>query len=273
MYFSTGRQSGAAGRCRRFLARALALGILAACAAQSAPPPATSADPAPAVSAFQAELNRLGVDYRVPAEGKAILVNIAAFELIAFQDGEPAFRSRVIVGTPENPTPVLETQVTAVRFRPRWRPTSDMVASGEYADRVWPPGRKNPLGLAAIRLEPGLLVYLHDTNRRDLFAREARALSHGCIRVEQWDRLVAWLLDLPLDEVHRLAEGRRTFDMPAPPVLVTLGYFTTFPDEAGGAVRYPDVYGREVPPASPPEPDREAPLSGELACRPDRAPA
>lgn len=195
-------------------------------------------------SPFQRELDSIGVPLHLPARGKAIVVNIPAFELIAFRDAMPELRSRVIVGSPRNPTPVLETHVTAVRFRPRWRPTPSMVASGEYPDKIWPPGRKNPLGLAAIRLGDGLLVYLHDTNRRSLFEREARALSHGCIRVQHWDELIAWVLDISLDEVHRHADGRRTFDMEADPIPVFLGYFLRFPEGDGAVAEFGDVYRR-----------------------------
>jgi murein L,D-transpeptidase YcbB/YkuD len=182
---------------------------------------------------------------------------VPAFELIAFEDAEPAFRSRIIVGAPGTPTPILDTHVSTVRFRPTWRPTPSMIASGEYRDGVRPPGRNNPLGLAAVRLEPGLLVYLHDTNRRDLFAREARALSHGCIRVERWDELVGWLLDMDLETVHRLADGPRSRDVPAPPVPVLIRYLVRFPDETGALERHPDVYGRGAEPpddAAPPGP-------------------
>ncbi|MEW9919333.1 L,D-transpeptidase family protein [Marimonas sp. MJW-29] len=196
-------------------------------------------------ASFQQQLDRAGIGYRVPAEGKAILVNIPAFELIAFENGRPVLRSRVIVGTPWNRTPRVKTYVSAVRFRPTWRPTPSMIASGEYRDRVWPPGERNPLGLAAVRLQPGLLVYLHDTNRRELFQENHRALSHGCIRVERWSELVSFVLDMDLDEVLRLAHGRRTFDAPAPPIQVELGYYTRFIDEAGRVVAYPDVYRLE----------------------------
>ena len=212
------------------------------------------------VSSFQRHLNGLRVEYRVPLHGKAILVNIPAFELIAFENGEPSFRSPVIVGSPANPTPRLETHVTSVRFRPTWRPTPAMVASGEYRDRVWPPGRKNPLGLAAVRLEPGLLVYLHDTNRRELFDKPFRALSHGCIRVKRWDELSAWVLGIRLENVHTLANGRKTVDVTAPPIPVTLGYFTIFPDDDGSARFYEDVYGLQVnrsDQAALPDPQRE----------------
>ena len=197
---------------------------------------------AAASSPFQIHLDRSDVPLVVPGEGKMIVVNIPAFELIAFEDGEPAFRSRVIVGAPWHRTPRLETHTTAVRFRPTWRPTPSMLASGEYQDRVWPAGPDNPLGLLAVRLEEGLLVYLHDTNRRELFELEERALSHGCVRVQKWDELAAWLLGLEVAQVHDLANGQRTFDAPTEPVPVVLGYFLRFPDDSGEIRRFEDIY-------------------------------
>ncbi|NBB71522.1 MAG: L,D-transpeptidase family protein [Alphaproteobacteria bacterium] len=234
----------------RFARPALVLVLLAlagGCATREPPaasdPPAAAAPPA-AEPDFEDRLARAGVPLDLPDEGKALVVNIPAFELIAFEDAEPVFESRVIVGTPANPTPVLETHTTKVRFRPTWRPTPNMIASGEYQDRVWPPGENNPLGLAAVRLEPGLLVYLHDTNRPELFERENRALSHGCVRVERWRELVAWLLDWSPERVDRVAHGEGTRDVATPDVPVHLGYFTAFPDPDGGIERYADLYDR-----------------------------
>ena len=227
--------------------------ILLLCVAQIAPASGTS---------FQDRLDQAGIEYRVPPTGKAILVNIPAFELILFFDGSPVLRSRVIAGAPWHRTPRLKTYVSTVRFRPTWRPTPPMIASGEYQDRVWPPGRNNPLGLAAVRLEPGLLVYLHDTNRRHLFTKENRALSHGCVRVERWAALVAFVLDMDIAEVHRLANGSRTFDAPALPIPVELGYYTRFPGTTGQIITYPDVYGLQSSSATP----MELPLQKALAC-------
>ncbi|MHA6323656.1 L,D-transpeptidase family protein [Roseivivax sp. CAU 1753] len=218
-------------RNRVFLSLAVAL-LVAFCAL----PAKTSAE------GYQTQLDRAGVSYRIPLEGKAILVNIPSFELLAFDQGALVLRSRVIVGAPWHRTPRLKTYVSTVRFRPTWRPTPSMIASGEYKDRVWPAGPNNPLGLLAVRLQPGLLVYLHDTNHREKFDQTYRALSHGCVRVQQWDRLAAFVLDMDLAEVHRLANGRRTFDAPAPPIPVTLGYFPRFPDSAGQIVDHPDIY-------------------------------
>jgi len=211
---------------------------------------------------FQALAQRAGVPVLVPQTGKAILVNIPAFELIAFENGTPVLRSRVIVGTPWHRTPRLKTNVSSVRFRPTWRPTPSMIASGEYPDRIWPPGDRNPLGLVAVRLEQGLLVYLHDTNRRELFAEEYRALSHGCIRVQRWAELAAFVLGTDLSQVLRDARGTRTFDAPAPPIPVELGYYTRFPDASGQIVTYPDIYNLRAhsDPAQTAVPDRR------LAC-------
>lgn len=236
----TARLIEAATAARRVLLLAGLVLAVAACTGTSSLGEQTRPPP---VSPFQAQLDRSGIPYTVPPVGKAILVNIPAFELVAFEDGMPAFRSKVIIGAPETPTPLLETHTTLVRFRPSWRPTPDMVASGEYPDKVWPAGPGNPLGLAAIRMAPGLLVYLHDTNRRDFFALEYRALSHGCIRVERWDELIAWLLGWPRERVHVFANGRGTVDVKAPRVPVTLGYLTLFPDASGQLVRYRDLYG------------------------------
>lgn len=236
-------------RAFRLLPILLLAGALAACVPASNVVSSGGRAPDVERSAFQARLDRFGIPLRLPAAGKAILVNVPAFELIAFEDGEPSLRSRVIVGTPWNPTPLLRTTTATVRFRPTWRPTPSMIATGEYEDRLWPPGERNPLGLAAIRFAGGQLVYLHDTNRRNLFERDERALSHGCIRVQRWDHLIAWLLDWDLADVHRLAHGRQTVDVPTPPVPVIVGYYTTFPDDTGEPRHFPDIYDRSPTPA------------------------
>ena len=182
---------------------------------------------------------------RVPAEGKAIFINIPSYELVAFQDGKEVMRSKVIVGSPKNPTPNLTANTSVVRFRPTWTPTPEMIREEGMSPETRPPGRSNPLGLLAIRLDPGMLIYLHDTNNRKLFDREKRALSHGCIRVERWDEVAAFVLGIPVDEVHEYANGRRTFDMDTEGVPVVVRYETLFPDAFGEMQEYADVYGRD----------------------------
>lgn len=183
---------------------------------------------------------------RVPAEGKALYINIPSYELIAFDDGEEVLRSKVIVGSPEHPTPKLTTRTSVVTFRPTWTPTPEMIREEGMSPETRAPGRSNPLGLLAIRLDPGMLIYLHDTNNRKLFDREKRALSHGCIRVERWDEVAAFVLGIPVEEVHRHAKGNRTFDMETEGVPVIVRYETRFPDRFGMMRQYADVYGRDA---------------------------
>lgn len=83
-----------------------------------------------AATAFQNEINALIDRPDLPAEGKALIVNVPQFELIAVEEGCPVFRSRVIVGAPSNPTPIIDTATSRVTFRPTWRPTPEMIASG-----------------------------------------------------------------------------------------------------------------------------------------------
>jgi L,D-transpeptidase YcbB len=49
-----------------------------------------------------------------------VLVNVPAFDLQAFEDGERITRMRVIAGLPDWPTPVFTTQIEGVRFSPDW---------------------------------------------------------------------------------------------------------------------------------------------------------
>ncbi|MGI1663085.1 L,D-transpeptidase family protein [Palleronia sp. KMU-117] len=225
----------------RRVALAAAMAALAACASFE-PVSRQDGTASRPPSEFQTRLDALGIPLDLP-EGRAILVNVPAFELIAFEDGTPVFRSRIIVGTRWNPTPLIDTYVSRVTFRPSWRPTPAMVASGEYRDEVRPPGRDNPLGLLAVRLEPGLLVYLHDTNQRQLFERDMRALSHGCIRVQRWDTLAAWVLGREESWVRTMAETPPSKDVPAPPIPVLIRYLPVFPAEDGTVLRHPDIYG------------------------------
>ena len=56
------------------------------------------------------------------------------------------------------------------------------------------PGPANSLGNFKFDLPDGDGIYLHDTPRKELFAQDERNLSHGCVRLEDAQRLARWLL-------------------------------------------------------------------------------
>ncbi|WP_160290241.1 L,D-transpeptidase family protein [Flavihumibacter solisilvae] len=55
-------------------------------------------------------------------------------------------------------------------------------------------GDDNSLGLMKFNFRNKYAVYLHDTNARGLFGKKDRALSHGCVRVQEWEKLSRFLV-------------------------------------------------------------------------------
>jgi murein L,D-transpeptidase YcbB/YkuD len=56
------------------------------------------------------------------------------------------------------------------------------------------PGPANSMGRIKIGFPNSSDIYLHDTPNKDLFAQDDRTLSHGCIRLEDAERLGRWLM-------------------------------------------------------------------------------
>ena len=104
------------------------------------------------------------------------------------------------------------------------------------------PGAWNALGSVVLDMPNRFDVYLHDTPARNLFARTQRALSHGCIRVEEVRVLAASLLGLPA--LPPAGGPTRAVELPAP-IAVYLLYQTAFIDQEGAIEFRDDIYGRD----------------------------
>lgn len=108
-------------------------------------------------------------------------------------------------------------------------------------------GDENALGLLKFNLHNPLAIYLHDTNRRDLFTLSAdRWRSHGCVRVRQPVELANWMLGKPTFDARfmaRNAYGQPSRTLPLPrPVPVFIAYNTADVDSTGALRVYRDVY-------------------------------
>ena len=252
-------------------------------------------DPAMARAAGQIALNlerwrwmpdELGTRY--------IIVNIPSFHLEAHEGGQPALQMKVVVGKPENKTPVFSDKMTTTVFSPYWN-VPDSIVEGETAPAAardpqflernnieilrlsksgtttidpstvdWDnpeelktlafrqkPGAKNALGHVKFLFPNPYDVYLHDTPADALFARQGRALSHGCVRVEQPEALAKWVLkDSPewteekiLEAMHAGEEQHVKLKQEIPVHIV---YFTVWTDDAGAVRLVPDVYGYDA---------------------------
>jgi murein L,D-transpeptidase YcbB/YkuD len=73
-------------------------------------------------------------------------------------------------------------------------------------------------------------IYLHDTPNGELFKKDVRAFSHGCIRLEKPAELAQWVLGWPADRVQQaMHDGPNNKQVTLPrKIPVYIVYFTTF---------------------------------------------
>ena len=196
-----------------------------------------------------------------------VWVNIANAQLVLYQNDQPVFTTRVVVGEADKQTPELETSITSLLFNPPWNvPRS--IASTEILPRlerdpnylsrhhmVWRrngaiqqlPGRGTALGQLKFEMPNRFDVYLHDTPLKNLFSRDNRRQSHGCVRVQNPRELAALLLQQPVEAIDRGIAGGYTNRRVLPaPVAVFLVYQTAFADANGTVEFRPDVYDRDA---------------------------
>lgn len=139
-------------------------------------------------------------------------------------------------GTEINPRLVDFTQYTPENFpfRIKQKPNDD-----------------NALGQVKFMFPNDFSIYMHDTPHRELFPRDARAFSNGCIRLEKPVELAHILLTGQVDDpvaayaAWRAAKTERTVQL-VNPIMVHIEYRTAFgmPD---GMIRYrSDIYGRDA---------------------------
>lgn len=164
---------------------------------------------------------------------KYIWVNIPSYYLQVWDNDNLALESKVIVGKPETRTPLLTSKITDMVTFPTWTVPNSIIIkqylpklknNPNYLSRVglrlvngkgetisggsvnWTryskeipyrvmqgSGNDNALGVYKFNFDNSYAVYLHDTNQRYLFKNASRALSHGCVRVEEWEKLAFYI--------------------------------------------------------------------------------
>ncbi len=198
-----------------------------------------------------------------------VLVNIADERLALYRDDRPVLSSRVIVGQDElrNQSPEFQAKIDGVLFNPPWNIPQDIATDEIMPKTLHDPdylarhnmvvlpngglqqlaGPNSGLGQLMFEMANRFDVYLHDTPSKNLFSREDRRISHGCIRVEHPRELAALLMQQPDEEIDQaIATGDTTrHDLPQPvPVFVI--YETAFADGDRRLQFRPDIYGRDA---------------------------
>lgn len=163
-----------------------------------------------------------------------IWVNLPGFYLQLWNEDTLALESKIVVGKPLTRTPLLTSRITDMVTYPQWTIPESIIAKevlpgikrdsnylrkkgysliDSKGDEVsvssvnWSrytkgipykvvqgSGDDNALGILKFNFNNKYSVYLHDTNQRYYFSRGFRALSHGCVRVQQWDKLARFII-------------------------------------------------------------------------------
>jgi murein L,D-transpeptidase YcbB/YkuD len=226
-----------------------------------------------------------------------VLVNIPGAEIEAVDGGLVASRHTAIVGKAERETPVLISKVHELNFNPYWHVPESIVRRdiipqmqkdpgylARYVIRVYDqkggevdpnsidwntldsktylfrqdPGEDiNSLGAVKINFANEFAVFLHDTPQKKLFSENSRYFSSGCVRVQNIEHLLLWLLRdndgeawsrQKIDAVIRSGE-RLDVAMKRPTPLYIV-YITGWASPNGLVHFRNDVYRRDVPGAT-----------------------
>jgi L,D-transpeptidase YcbB len=181
-----------------------------------------------------------------------IFVNVPAFKLEAYDSGQKVLEMKVIVGQEyeDKATPVFADSMETVVFRPYWNVPPSIAAKEifpkgpGYLEREnmevyrengqtmvrQRPGAKNALGYVKFLFPNDFNIYLHDTPNHELFNKDVRAFSHGCIRLEKPAELAQWVLGWPadrVDEAMKSGPDNRAVKLPRK-IPVYIVYSTTF---------------------------------------------
>jgi murein L,D-transpeptidase YcbB/YkuD len=218
-------------------------------------------------------------DLGAPAIGNAyVILNIPDYTLKVMQNGAQVWTTRVVTGQPGiHATPLLTETMKFITVNPTWNVPPSIIYN-EYLPALQqdptvlermglklehnrdgsihisqPPGERNALGRIRFNFPNKFLVYQHDTPDKNLFAKEDRAFSHGCMRVQNPDQYASVLLNITEPNAHYTPEkirgmyGHSEIDLKFPtPIPVNITYQTAFVDDDGHLQLRKDVYGRDA---------------------------
>lgn len=200
-------------------------------------------------------------------------VNEPDFTLRVIHEGRQLWTTRVVIGKPSMPSPLLAQQMDSITVNPTWKVPASIVrkeylpaeakepgtlarmgirmkrVDGEI-EMTMPPGGQNPLGYIRFNFFNRLTVFQHDTPDQYLFAHVVRAESHGCMRVQDPAKYAELLANIvqpdeqwTADKIKSLYGGpEREISLGSGPIWIYLTYQTAFVDDAGKLQTRRDLY-------------------------------
>ncbi len=215
-----------------------------------------------------------------------VMINAASYTAQFIENGQEKLSMRVVVGKKANQTTFFHDEIEYVEFNPYWgvprsiivnemlprlrrdpgyldragyevtdsrgrRIPSSTINWGRYGANIpynvrQTPSERNALGELKIMFPNKHAIYMHDTPAKNLFSRDMRAYSHGCVRLEDPRAMAAAVLQSTREDVtssvNRGKNARRNVPTKIP---VYVAYFTAFPDAQGKVGYYEDIYDRD----------------------------
>ena len=206
-----------------------------------------------------------------------VMINLPDFTASVFNDGKRIWKTRIVIGKTDMPTPIISTQMKFITVNPTWHVPPSIInneylpamaqdptvmqrmglvvqrdSSGKVIGIYQPPGDANAEGRLRFNFPNKFLVYQHDTPDKYMFAYQRRAFSHGCMRTQNPAKYAEVLLSLvrPNDgyteERIKKMFGPNEINIDFPtfiPIHVT--YQTAFVDDDGKLEFRDDIYGRD----------------------------
>lgn len=156
-----------------------------------------------------------------------------------------------------DPTTLVRSNIRMIYSGTGQEVDSTLIDYSSYSSSDFPfvlqqrPGRGNALGRVKFMFPNKYNIYLHDTPSRSLFNRDARAFSHGCVRVQKPMELAYELMSFQETDpkatfdaiLATRQETRIDLDTALPVHLV---YRTAWVDHEGQAQFRHDIYGRDT---------------------------
>ena len=207
-----------------------------------------------------------------------LITNVPEFQLRLTVKDRIISTYRTIVGKPgRTATPQLAEMVEGVVFNPTWTVPQSIVkgeglgakvlanpawgrrngyvatrGANGYVSVVQQPGPGNSLGRMKLEMPNEHAIFFHDTPSRHLFANDARALSHGCVRTERALELAITMAILGKGATKEEAvaistSGKYTKVMLHKQLPAYITYFTMASDINGEMATFADIYGRDAP--------------------------
>lgn len=215
-----------------------------------------------------------------------VFINQPAFTASYIEGGETKLQTRTVIGKPSNQTSFFYDEIEQVDYNPYWGVPQSIIVNEMlprlrrdpgYLDRAgyevtdskgrripsssinWDaygakvpfsvrqaPSEANALGELKILFPNKHAIYMHDTPSKDLFQRDVRAFSHGCVRLQDPRGMAAAVLGTTVDHVAaKLGQGHST-EKVTRKIPVYVAYFTAWPDQSGKVEYFADVYDRDA---------------------------